>query len=66
MTELPQGAESVAYALMKDIALAEAPAPNARSMTQDRKWILDTFAECLKCVRAEPVKAAPSHGRSSF
>ncbi len=32
----------------------------------DRKRILDTFAECLRWVRAEPAKTPPAHGRSGF
>ncbi len=63
------GPEAVAYALMRDIALAEGVALGADrtgAVPADRAWILATFTECLHTVKAEPLKAAPTHGRSSF
>jgi hypothetical protein len=43
---LAQGSpEQLAYRLMLDIAR------NERSAVKDRKWILDTFAECLLTIR---------------
>ncbi len=69
MTSLPQTPEAVAYALLQDIARAEdvdlAVGPGA-SGPGNRKWILETFSECLKCVKADGPKANPTHGRSSF
>lgn len=69
MSGVPQTAEAVAYALMREIAAAEGVrlgADPAAGRPADRKWILETFAECLRCVRSETAKAAPTHGRSSF
>ncbi len=69
MSDFPQTPEAVAYALMREIASAEGMAlghPPVAAGAPDRKWILETYAECLKCVRIEIVKAAPTHGRSSF
>ena len=49
-------AEAVAYLLMRDVALAEGRVfsitPPPSTSVADRKWILDTFAECLKAVWA--------------
>jgi len=55
--------EGVAYQLMKDIFAVEAPASNA---APDRAAILATFAECLRIVRPEVIKAPPAHSRGSF
>lgn len=69
MSDFPQTPEAVAYALMREIAAAEGMALGgeaAGGKAPDRKWILEAYAECLKCVRTEVVKAAPTHGRSSF
>lgn len=69
MPHSPQTPEAVAYALLHDIARAEKVALAAAAepgAPTDRRWILETFAECLKCVRAEAPKTQPSHGRSSF
>ncbi len=69
MSDVPQTAEAVAYALMREIAVAEGvrlAGDAASTRPADRTWILETFAECLKCVRADAVKAAPTHGRSSY
>ena len=69
MTDHPQTPEAVAYALMRDIAVAEgvrlSPGDPA-TIPADREWILTTYAECLNAAKAELPKAAPSHGRSSF
>jgi len=48
--------EQVAYKLMEKIADVEnmilyTPSNGSRSTVADRKWILDTYAECLKTVR---------------
>ena len=68
MTDHPQTAEAVAYALMCEIAQAEGVAFGAARSGRvgDRRWLLDTYVECLKSVKSEPVKAAPTHGRSAF
>jgi hypothetical protein len=46
--------EYVAYRLMIDIARVEKKALGASASCQiaDRKWILDTYAECLRAVRS--------------
>jgi hypothetical protein len=46
--------EYVAYRLMLDIAKVEKKAltPSASCQTADRKWVLDTYAECLRTVRS--------------
>jgi hypothetical protein len=46
--------EYVAYRLMLDIAKVEKKAltPSASCQTADRKWVLDTYAECLRIVRS--------------
>lgn len=61
MSSYPQTAEAVAYAMLREIAQAEGV-----NLGADRKWLFDTYGECLKCTKAEPVKAGPTHGRSSF
>ncbi len=69
MSDGPQTAEAVAYALMHDIAAAEGvrlAGDSASTKPADRDWILKTFAECLKCVKAEGPRAPPTHGRSSY
>ena len=49
--------EQVAYRLMEAIAKVESKTlyvPSERSsgvMAADRKWILDTYAECMKAIR---------------
>jgi hypothetical protein len=47
-------AEYVAYRLMIDIARVEKKALGASASCQiaDRRWILDTYAECLRAVRS--------------
>ena len=42
--------EQVAFKLMEIIAIAEGKAIKTPSKT-DRKWLLDTYAECLRTVR---------------
>ena len=46
--------EYVAYRLMLDIAKVEKKAltPSASCQIADRKWVLDTYAECLRIVRS--------------
>ena len=46
--------EYVAYRLMFDIAKVEKKAltPSASCQTADRRWVLDTYAECLRIVRS--------------
>jgi len=40
--------ESVAYALLLAVAASEEKLnPETKAIQADRKWILDTFAECL-------------------
>lgn len=60
MAETPQSPEGVAYQLLKDIIALEGAAPT------DRASLLASYTECLKVVRVDLVKAAPSHGRSAF
>ena len=46
--------EHIAYRLMRDIAVIEnRPIVTAREIVNraDRKWLLDTYAECLEAVR---------------
>jgi len=69
MSDGPQTAEAVAYALMREVAAAEGVrlrGDSAATGQANRTWILETFAECLRCVKAESPKASPTHGRSSF
>lgn len=42
--------EAVAYALMRDIALCEGKSLDGAKVAT-RKWLLDTYAECLATVR---------------
>lgn len=48
--------EQVAFKLMNEIASVEKKSMHASPSngwtTADRKWILDTYAECLKAVQA--------------
>jgi hypothetical protein len=41
--------EEVAYKLFREIVQAEGPALVGKKL--DRKWILDTYAECMQAVR---------------
>lgn len=47
--------EQVAFRLMHEIALMEGKVlhrnPGERSETATRKWVLDTYSECLSAVR---------------
>ena len=47
--------EQVAYRLLHEIAAVEAKSfsrtPSTSYQSADRKWILDTYAECLNAVR---------------
>jgi hypothetical protein len=53
--------EQVAYKLLGLVAQAEgqklANAPTGK--VPERKWILDTYAECLRAVKGLPAKKAP-------
>jgi hypothetical protein len=60
MAETPNSPEGVAYQLFKDIIALEGAAP------ADRAALLATYGECLRAVRVDIVKAAPTHGRSAF
>ncbi len=45
--------EHVAYRLLRDVAWAEGMAKSTGHMFEtDRKWILDTYAECLGAVKS--------------
>lgn len=69
MSDYPQTPEGVAYALLREIALAEGVAFGLARQGPgpgDRRWILETYAECLKATKVEIVKAGPTHGRNSF
>ncbi len=43
--------EHVAYRLLKDVAWAEEMATEYDRFKGDRKWILNTYAECLEAVK---------------
>ena len=47
--------ENVAYTLMRDIAIVErksfSPLPGEGFTSVDRRWILDTYAECLQATK---------------
>lgn len=47
--------EKIAYVLLQEIANIEgqstSPWPTDGFQTTNRKWLLDTYAECLKAVR---------------
>lgn len=43
--------EAVAYALLFGIGKAEGKATNQGTLVADRKWMLDTYAECLSAVK---------------
>ncbi len=49
--ELPYTAEGVALQLLVYTAHAEGKTLSGAGQKPDRKWILDTYAECLKTVR---------------
>ena len=52
--------EHMAYRLLKDIALVEGKSfhrnPTGDHETAERKWILDTYAECLRAVGGRPLR----------
>ena len=63
MAEIVHGdsPEAVAFALYEQIRLAEAHAQNPRSpgaWYPGRKWVLDTFADCLLAVK-NPLNRTP-------
>lgn len=61
MADTAQTPEAVAYQLLKDvISLEGAAAPT------DRAALLAAYGECLRAVRVDLVKPAPTHGRSAF
>lgn len=67
MNDTPQTPEAVAYQLMRDVMAMEGASPVLRDRGgPDRAWLLATYAECLRAVRSDTPKAAPTHGRSSF
>jgi hypothetical protein len=43
--------EEVAFKLMRLIGTAENKNTSVNAATADRKWVLDTYAECLEAVR---------------
>jgi len=47
--------ERIAYLLMRDIAIVERKVfnnhPADGAAKADRKWILDTYAECIRAIR---------------
>jgi hypothetical protein len=43
--------EQVAFKLLTIIAASEKKAINTGGATADRKWLLDTYAECLLAVK---------------
>ena len=47
--------EQVAFKLMYLIGMSEQKGLEATRASADRKWILDTYAECLEAVRGERV-----------
>ena len=59
-------AEAVAYKLMRDIALLEGKSLEERTSdavgTADRKWVLDTYAECLKAIWAPDQRLETAQG----
>jgi hypothetical protein len=54
--------EQVAYRLMHEIAAIEAKSfsrtPGPGYQSADRKWILETYAECLNAVRVPHARVA--------
>jgi hypothetical protein len=61
--------EQIAFKLMQQIAVAEkknlwavGPASD-RGEQADRKWILETYRECIKAVRGEQSAAPGNFGR---
>ena len=60
MADTAQTPEAVAYQLLKDVIALEGAAP------ADRAALLATYGECLRSVRVDLVKPAPTHGRSAF
>jgi hypothetical protein len=58
--------EYVAYRLMRDIAHVEKKKLNgiARQNPPDRKWILDTYAECRQAVIGQRDWLPAAHGFS--
>ena len=52
---MSDGAEKVAYDLLLAIAEAENKKQPSGWTSTERKWILDTYAECLEAVRGRRV-----------
>lgn len=52
-------AEEVAFKLLREVAMAEGKklAYFSGNALADRKWILDTYAECLMTIRAPHVRS---------
>ena len=54
MADFPQITEAVALELLRLVALSEGKgltAQSGRAKRPDRKWILDTYAECLEAAK---------------
>jgi hypothetical protein len=51
--------EQVAYMLLERIASCEGKALAGHGDKADRKWILDTYAECLIAVRRPDARNQP-------
>ncbi len=49
---LGDSAEAVAYVLLQCVAVSEGKRLNDGFVYADRKWILDTYAECLDAIRS--------------
>jgi hypothetical protein len=56
--------EGIAYQLLLDIAKVEKKFTYAAIANADRKWILDTYVECLDAVTGKRVKAGSKSGRT--
>jgi hypothetical protein len=52
--------EQVAFKLFHEVVSAEGPALGAKGGV-NRKWILDTYAECLLAVRLPSHRLNPPH-----
>lgn len=51
--------EQVAYMLMERIAHSEKKSLHGAGIAPDRKWILETYAECLATVQIPSIKFKP-------
>jgi hypothetical protein len=61
--------EHVAFLLFREIAKSEKKniinPPQAATEAADRKWILDTYAECLRAVKDPYGRANAAAGRAA-